>query len=442
MKSYIDRLTNALFNNLKNNEDLIINLHFEESDFLRFNKARARQTTHVWQANFAMSYLNNSTQKNSRKRFLLTGDYEMDIAQASLALNYLREMAQELPADPFFISAENFGTSFEKTTGQLPASEIILDEIFSAAGQADFVGQVVTGPIFQSIINSKGTNHAFATDSFFVDYSLFLENQKAVKNSYAGTCWSKNDLQQNLHESKTLLKKLEIIPRDIKRGKYRTYFTPSAHEEMTGILGWGGFSGASFKEGQCPFRALYENQESFSSKITLKQDFSLGVCPRFNAEGELAPQTLALIEEGRGKNLLVSRRSAKEFNLIANGANGGESPCSVVISPGKLKRENILKELGTGLYISNLHYLNFSDRQAARITGMTRYACFYVENGEIVAPINDLRFDESFYNCWGKNLIDLTDFSEIIPNVSTYFSRGINANKIPGILVDDFNFTL
>ena len=113
-----------------------------------------------------------------------------------------------------------------------------------------------------------------------------------------------------------------------------------------------------------------------------------------------------------------------------------------MISPGKLKRENILKELGTGLYISNLHYLNFSDRQAARITGMTRYACFYVENGEIVAPINDLRFDESFYNCWGKNLIDLTDFSEIIPNVSTYFSRGINANKIPGILVDDFNFTL
>ena len=31
----------------------------------------------------------------------------------------------------------------------------------------------------------------------------------------------------------------------------------------------------------------------------------------------------------------------------------------------------------------NLHYLNWSDNIGGRITGMTRYACFWVENGEI-----------------------------------------------------------
>ena len=152
-----------------------------------------------------------------------------------------------------------------------------------------------------------------------------MENQKAVKNSYAGTCWSKNDLQQNLHESKTLLKKLEIIPRDIKRGKYRTYFTPSAHEEMTGILGWGGFSGASFKEGQCPFRALYENQESFSSKITLKQDFSLGVCPRFNA-GENWPH----------KHLRSLKRVGGKIYWYR-----GEAPKSLILLPMERMVENL-----------------------------------------------------------------------------------------------------
>jgi predicted Zn-dependent protease len=43
-----------------------------------------------------------------------------------------------------------------------------------------------------------------------------------------------------------------------------------------------------------------------------------------------------------------------------------------------------LKTLGTGVYISDLHYLNYSDRQACRMTGMTRFACLWVEDGELV----------------------------------------------------------
>jgi predicted Zn-dependent protease len=109
---------------------------------------------------------------------------------------------------------------------------------------------------------------------------------------------------------------------------------------------------------------------------------------------------------------------------------------------GVIGKENILKELGTGLYLSNLHYLNWSDRLNARITGMTRYACFWVENGEIVAPIADLRFDENLYDCLGENLLAVTDFQEVDPNVSTYDSRGFGGKKLPGLLIKDFKFTL
>lgn len=112
------------------------------------------------------------------------------------------------------------------------------------------------------------------------------------------------------------------------------------------------------------------------------------------------------------------------------------------ILPGTLRREDILKELGTGLYLSNLHYLNWSDRLNARITGMTRYACFWVENGEIVAPIEDLRFDESLYDCLGANLLNITDFEEVDPMVSTYESRAFGGKKVPGMLIKDFKFTL
>ena len=38
-------------------------------------------------------------------------------------------------------------------------------------------------------------------------------------------------------------------------------------------------------------------------------------------------------------------------------------------------------QLDTGIYVNNLWYLNYSDRPAGRITGMTRFATLWVEEG-------------------------------------------------------------
>jgi predicted Zn-dependent protease len=86
--------------------------------------------------------------------------------------------------------------------------------------------------------------------------------------------------------------------------------------------------------------------------------------------------------------------------------------------------------------------LNWSDRPTGRITGMTRYACFWVENGEIVAPIENLRFDESLYQCLGDHLIAITDFQEFIPEVNTYDYRDPGGMRVPGILTEGFTYTL
>jgi predicted Zn-dependent protease len=79
--------------------------------------------------------------------------------------------------------------------------------------------------------------------------------------------------------------------------------------------------------------------------------------------------------------------------------------------------------LDTGLYVSNLQYLNWSDRQTDIITGMTRYAYFWVEKAELVAPIDNMPFDESLYRFWDQeNLVDLTNFQQFIREVGTYES--------------------
>ncbi|MEO0867813.1 MAG: metallopeptidase TldD-related protein, partial [Cyanobacteria bacterium J06642_11] len=130
------------------------------------------------------------------------------------------------------------------------------------------------------------------------------------------------------------------------------------------------------------------------------------------------------------------------YKVPSNYASRGEHLRAPEILPGTLGEDQILGTLERGLYLSNLHYLNWSDHPNGRVTGMTRYACFWVERGEIVAPIENLRFDESLYHCCGEGLVDLTDFQETIPNIGTYGQRSLGDSRVPGVLVNDFTYTL
>ena len=139
---------------------------------------------------------------------------------------------------------------------------------------------------------------------------------------------------------------------------------------------------------------------------------------------------------------LVSPRSAKEFGIATNGASPHESPDSIELDAGDTARDSLLAELDTGLWINNLWYLNYSDRSSARMTGMTRFATFWVENGEIVAPLDVMRFDDTIYRMMGEGLVGLTAERELIMDPGTYGGRSTSSARLPGALVDDFVLTL
>jgi predicted Zn-dependent protease len=109
---------------------------------------------------------------------------------------------------------------------------------------------------------------------------------------------------------------------------------------------------------------------------------------------------------------------------------------------GDLLEEDVLAKLGTGLYIGNLWYVNFSDRMNCRLTGMTRFATFWVENGEIVAPLEAMRFDDSLYRLLGSELEQLGAQAELLLSDSTWGERATGGMQLPGILVKSFELTL
>ena len=88
-------------------------------------------------------------------------------------------------------------------------------------------------------------------------------------------------------------------------------------------------------------------------------------------------------------------------------------------------------------------YLSTSTRvTGGRITGMTRYACFWVENGQIISPIENMRFDDTIYNIFGQKLEDSTDKLHLVPNTGTYDGRNFGGNYCSGILLNKFELTL
>ena len=154
----------------------------------------------------------------------------------------------------------------------------------------------------------------------------------------------------------------------------------------------------------------------------------------------MKPQRVELIEHGVYRDCLTDARSAREYHGAVNCDRN--YPQSLHMDPGGLPASEALRALDTGIYISNLWYCNYSDRSHCRITGMTRFACLWVENGEAVAPLSVMRFDESLYSMLGSGLLALRREQEQFFDSSTYQRRSRDSALLPGALVEDFTLTL
>jgi predicted Zn-dependent protease len=440
LETSFDRMLAGLLESLHSDEQFTLRLQGEVSQFTRFNHAKVRQTGIVRDGSLQLKLIYK--QRSSSVEFPFTGDVEIDLPQAQAALALLRVEVPQLPIDPYLVLPTGNAISREVHGGDLLPDPEVVPAILPVVAGLDFTGLYAAGMLIRGYADSSGQKHWFATESYTLDYSLFTSTGQAVKGTLAGSHWDTATYQAKITESKTQLTRLEQPLKTIERGKYRTYLAPAATADLLGMLSWGGISEAALQQGRSCFGALQRQEQSLSPKLTVSENFQHGLVPRFNELGEIAPANLTLIDRGRLANTLVNARTAKEYQKPANGANRGESLRSAEMSSGNLPVDRILATLDTGLYLSNLHYLNWSDRPTGRVTGMTRYACFWVEGGEIVAPIANLRFDESLYRCWGDNLMALTDTLEFIPDVDTYGSRQLGGSWVPGLVVEDFTYTL
>ena len=422
---------------LRDGEVFTAYLQAEASDFVRFNHGRVRQAGHVQQSSLQLDLIEG--QRRARGTVTLTG--HDDAAQVSGLLERLRATLSHLPEDPYLLYATDAPSGEHVHDGKLPSAAEAIEAVTAKAADLDLVGIYAAGPVYAGFASSLGQRNWFCAPSFNFDFSLYLQGDKAAKASYAGTHWDAAALHAKIDATAEHLDVLAREPRTIEPGRYRVYLAPAALEEIMSLCSWGGFSLKAQRTRYSCLQKLVDGERSLAPAVNVRENTGGGVSPDFGSAGFVLPAQVPLIDGGKHAGSLVSPRSAKEYDVATNGA-AGEMPNSIDMDGGDIPSAEVLERLGTGVWVNNLWYLNFSDRLACRMTGMTRFATFWVENGEVVAPLSVMRFDEGLYRMFGDHLIGFTAEREELLDAGSYGARSTRSSRLPGALVEDFAFTL
>lgn len=437
MQEYFFELAEFLCGKLQGEEVLLLSLNAETSDFTRLNNKRIRQAGHVRQARVTLELVDGARHASLMRD--IQCESENDHAGLLAELRRLRALLAHLPDDPYLNFSREIQNSEHIHQNTLPDAGQAVDAILGHGGELDLTGIWASGTVYRGFANSLGQRNWHSSASFNFDFSCYAHDDKAVKSAYAGFDWDETRLVAKLAAAREQLDVMRRPAKTLRPGAYRAYLAPSAIAELLGLLSWISFDIKSQRTAQSPLYKMIAEDRRLQERVSLFENTARGLAPRFSPQGYMADDKVMLIEQGKHAGCLADGRGAREYDVPVNATEG--EPNALEMSAGELDGD-LLAELDNGIYINNLWYCNFSDPLNCRITGMTRFACFWVENGEIQAPINVMRFDDSLFSMFGDKLAGLTRERELILDPDTYEQRSLRSYLLPGALLDEIKLTL
>ena len=440
MQEYFYELADAITSLLTRAESFTCTFSGENSDFIRFNHGLVRQGGSIEQRAVHLDLIEGK--RHAAGTLSLTGDAASDRGRMADLMAKLRAARVGLPEDPLLLYAREVRSTETCHANDLPEVDHVLEAILRAGRDRDLVGIYAAGGMYRGFANGFGQRNWYDNYRFNLDWSFHHAADRAVKASYAGVRWEAGEFGRKVDAAAEQLA-VQVRPaRTIPPGQYRAYLAPAALYEIVGLLSWGGFGLRAHRTKTTPLLKMIEDGVTLHSSVSMLENTRGGIAPDFQEAGFIRPNQVTLIEKGVYHDCLVSPRAALEYGTKTNGASADEAPLSLKFRSGDVAIEDVLPTLDRGIYVNNLWYLNFSDRAACRITGLTRFATFWVEDGAIQAPLSVMRFDETLFRMLGENLIGLTSERSTLFDSGSYFERSIESARLPGALVDDFTLTI
>ena len=210
MNEYFDKLNTSLFSLLNSGEILKTGMWGENSQFIRINGAKVRQTGIVNDLSYSLTLISNKRQTSYS--LTITGILETDKNKLITILNKLRKDITQIPEDPFIVYPKSDESSEEKFEGNLLSPDDAIDVLMPPIQGVDLTGLWASGIIYTGVANSKGQKHWVETESFSLDYSLITKDKKMVKDCFAGTHWNQKNYEAYISSSK---KQLDFSIKDL-----------------------------------------------------------------------------------------------------------------------------------------------------------------------------------------------------------------------------------
>jgi predicted Zn-dependent protease len=188
---------------------------------------------------------------------------------------------------------------------------------------------------------------------------------------------------------------------ELPAGRYEVVLGAEALGELLGFLPDLGFSGTLAAAGiGITGRA---GQQTVSTLVNIADDggADTGLPIDFDIEG-VTKRRVEFFTDGRAGEPVTDLATGAALGRpstghahIAREQVPEPTAANIVMSPGTHTEDELIAHVDHGVYLQRFWYTRLVDRITGTITGITRDACFLIENGRLTTPLEGMRFTES-----------------------------------------------
>ncbi|MCC7195966.1 MAG: TldD/PmbA family protein [Gemmatimonadaceae bacterium] len=374
------------------------------------------------------------------------------------AVDLSERMAKLSPDDPEmmpelgpqqYIAIQNM---FESTRNLTPEQRVAAANAVIGAGEEAWKGARSEGSLFtagflqatagaNAVANSKGL-FAYQPSSN-VSLSNTARTPDGTGSGWASSSardWAKVDAAylgrraaQKAVQSRS--------PAALEPGFYTVVLEPAASSQLVGQVA-GALNARAAEEGRNAFSlrggGTKLGQKVFDERVTFYSDPADPEVLADPFDGEGFPVGRHVwIERGVLRELQYDRYWAERKGVKATmggggrgrgGGGGGGFGGGIRMTPGAKTLDQLIAECRRGVLCTHFFYTNVLDPKTMLLTGITRDGTFLIENGRVVRPVKNFRFNQSIV----QMLNSIEEIGRPDPG-----ERGTSA---PPMRVTDFNF--
>ena len=228
-------------------------------------------------------------------------------------------------------------------------------------------------------------------------------------------------------------------PREIEPGVYPGLVEAYAVEEMLAYMAYLGFGALAVQEGRS-FLGGRLGERVADPRISIWDDGldPSGLSLPFDFEG-MPKRRVDIIRDGVAVGVVYDRQTAAREGKESTGHGlpapntMGPMPANLFMAAGSATRQEMLRALGRGLWVTRFHYVNPVHPLKAILTGMTRDGTFLIENGEVAAPVKNLRFTQG--------ALDALSHVVAVGAHTTLGRSWFGGTRAPDLALAEFSFT-